>query len=251
MIPTTPRKVTRTAARRAWAERPVQIWWKSAMVIGIVALIVGVHAAWTAFSQRRLLQTGAQVKATITKVKETTRRGYAQPRDASMPVRLEWTMPGGEPVVVNTILPPGPGYAVVGEALALRVDPKNTRVWTEEGEILAWWRVLTIPLIMMLPIAVLLLALALLQRMRVLRVWRDGKLCEAIVVDTKNVSTAPRSRLVRYTLATGPDKRIFTMLFPVRAGVPSEGSMFSVIALPDVPNRALAAQLYVDGTTES
>ena len=101
----------------------------------------------------------------------------------------------------------------------------------------------------MLPIALLLLAIALLQRMRVLRVWRDGKLCRAIVVDLKNVSTAPRSRLIRYTLVEGSDNRIFKLLLPVRAGLPRDGELIDVLALLDTPGRAIAAKLYADSQT--
>lgn len=224
----------------------MQFWWKSGLVIGVVALVVGVHATWTTLTERHLLQNGLPILARFTEVRTTSREGYAQPRDDSMPVKLKWTMPGGQEVKVSAILPPGPGYAKVGETLRIRVDKNNPQQWTEQKELLPWWRVLTIPLIMMLPISVLLFAIALWQRWRVLRVWRNGRHFEALVIDSRNVSTAPRSRLVRYSLAEGSDKRIFSMLFPLRAGVPRDGEMFDVLAISEIPGRAIAAVLYLD-----
>ena len=249
VIPNAPRRVTKTASRRAWAEQQVQMWWKSALVISVVALVVGAHASYTTLAERNLLQNGLRINALITEVRGVTRPNYAQPRDDSVPVKLRWVMPNGEEVKLATDLPPGPGYAKVGELLSICVDQSNPRNWVEQKSLLPWWRVLALPVIMMLPIALLLLAIALLQRMRVLRVWRNGKLSRAIVVDSKNVSTSPRSRLIRYTIVDSPDNRIFKLLIPVRAGVPRDGELFEVLALPETPGRAVAAKLYADSRT--
>ena len=244
VIPKLPRKVTRRAKRRAWAEMGVEFWWKSAIVIAIVAMVVGVAAARDALKERELIENGTPVKATLVEVKSTSRTGYAVQRDDDVGVKLRWTMPDGRVEELLTVLPPGPGFARVGDTMILRVDPKDPKRWTDRTEIREWWRILTIPLLLMLPISVLLVAIAMIKRWRVLQIWKWGRPVEAVVVGTRNASTSPRSRILRYTFAAGSDKRVFQMLYPMRAGMPREGENFQLIVHPRQPERSIAANLY-------
>ena len=246
VLPQIPRRVTPRAARRAWAEAPVQFWWKSAIVIAAVAIGVGAGAAWKAVRERWLLENGLEVNAKIIAVRGITRLGYALPRDDNIPVTLRWTKPDGVENLVETSLPMGKGYAKVGEDLPIRVDPDDASNWVEVTDILPWWRVLTIPLLMMLPISILLMAIALIKRWGVLKVWRVGHETDGVVVDLRNASTAPRSRVVRYTVPTSTDKRIFRMLYPIGPGLPQKGETFRLLALRDKPKHAIAAALFAD-----
>lgn len=247
-LPSAPRQVTHRAARRAWAELPVQMWWKCAAAVLVVAAVVGYDASAGRMRDSALMTRGIPVKATLVEVKQTTRAGFAVVRDDNVPVKLLWRNPDGTDRKVDVVLPPAPGYAKVGEELDIRVDPNDPTRWGEVKELLPWWRVLAVPLILLLPIALLLAALAWWQRRRVLEVWRDGRRADGVVVDSKHAAMSLRSRICRFTYADGRDRRVFKMLYPTRHGVLRKGDPIELIALPDAPHRAVAAELYLAGT---
>jgi hypothetical protein len=246
VIPKLPRKVTRRAKRRAWAEMGVEFWWKSAIVIALVAVFVGFFAARDALKLEELIVNGIPVKATLVEVKSTSRPGYAVLRDDDVAVKLRWTANDGRVNEIRAVLPPAQGFARVGESMIIRVDPKNSENWTELSDILPWWRILTIPLLLMLPISIFLFGIAMWMRWRKLQIWRWGRPVEGLVVGTRNASTSPRSRIVRYTFAEGSDKRVFQMLYPMRAGIPAEGDPLQLIVHPRQPERSIAAALYAE-----
>ena len=96
---------------------------------------------------------------------------------------------------------------------------------------------------LLLPVVALLVIVAFVRRAAVLRVWRNEPSAEAVVVDVKNSAIAPRSRILRLTLKG--DTRVFTTLYPLRAGVPAVGESIWVVAPPAKPNKGVVANLYM------
>ena len=196
------------------------------------------------------MTTGLPVTATIVEVRGTSRSEYAQLRDDAVPVLMKGRLPDGKPWEVRADLPPGPGYAKVGAEVDVRVDPNDPNVWVEQGEVLPWWRVVAVPMLLLMPISLLLLAIAIWRRMMILRVWRDGVRGHGVVTDVRQDPVAPRSRIVRYSLIEGRDKRVFRILYPVREGVPRVGDLLNLIVNPDRPQDSLVAELYLSPPTQ-
>jgi hypothetical protein len=243
-VPAVPREVTRRAARRAWAELPVQLWWKSALLVLIITGVVAADVAADALHHRRLIRTGTPVQAKLIEVAQTSRAGFAVIRTDTVPVKLQWTNPtDGKTQTVTAVLPPGPGYAKVNELLDIRVSPDDPADWIEATGENPWARMWIT--FMLVPVAVLLFALSWWQRRRVLEVWRNGKRADGIVVSCTHAAMSPASRICRFTYADGRDRRVFKLLYPSRRGVPKKGDTLPLVALQDAPHRAVAAELYV------
>jgi protocatechuate 3,4-dioxygenase beta subunit len=60
---------------------------------------------------------------------------------------------------------------------------------------------------------------------------------------------APRSRVCRYTITDGDDRRVFTTLYPTRYGIPERGNVLDMLILPDQPERGIVADFYVREVT--
>jgi hypothetical protein len=91
---------------------------------------------------------------------------------------------------------------------------------------------------------VIILAIAGWRRRGVLRTWRDGIRAAGVVVDIKHSAAAPRSRLVRFTFAEGPDRRVLTALYPAGAALPRPGDPLVLLVPLDRPDDAIVADLY-------
>ena len=66
------------------------------------------------------------------------------------------------------------------------------------------------------------------------------------VVDLKQSPIAPHSRVVRFTLNDGDDRRIGSTFFPLIAGELQKGDELLFIVSPTNRTRAIAAELYED-----
>ena len=222
------------------------MWWKAAICVAIVMSIVTGTQLRNHLRQRYLLENGEPVTVIV---KKLNNRGlgtgsYRPLRDEEHYVNLEGPMKDGRTFIYNGMIGTAPGHLELGGEMQLRVDPKDLTRWVEVRPPRSLWEEF-MAVFLLMPIIVILLAVAQWQRMGVLRVWKQGKVREAIVVDCKHSSIAPRSRVCRYTLADGEDRRVFTTLFPSRQGVPQPGETLHMIVNHDEPGRALAAELYV------
>jgi hypothetical protein len=162
--------------------------------------------------------------------------------------KVRYTLPGEtEPRTVpgslSIVATPG---AVIhpGDHIALRVDPSDPNNWTDRTEPRSWVVELSVVAIL-LPLVLLLLLVAFLQRARVLRIWRHGEETAATVVEIRQTALAPLSRLVRFTVNDGSSSRVCSVLVPVRAGVPGRGDAVTLVMPRGVPQRAVMAKLYV------
>lgn len=248
-IPAAPRPVTARGRRRAWGEAGVAVWWKLALAVLVVAIYVGYMQSGEALKHRRLMRTGVVVDARAVKVQGVTPEQNARfgvMRDQTVPVEFQARLPDGREVLLSGYLPRGEGRIEVNQEMQLRVDPGDWTNWGEVIDVDPWWRVLALPLLLLLPIVLLLLALAYWRRGQVLKAWRDGTSGEAVVLETRQSATAPMSRVLRFTLADSTDRRVFSLLFPNRGGVPAKGETFPIVYPPNRPDRAIAASLYTD-----
>ncbi|MEO6437090.1 MAG: hypothetical protein ABIP55_15205 [Tepidisphaeraceae bacterium] len=249
VIPPVPRPASPRAARRSWGEARVQGWWKLALLVLLITAFVAYNQAGEAIKQRRLAEKGVLVDAKAVKVMGVTEKDnprYGGIRDQSIPVELETILPDGRIATLTGYLPPGEGWIKVNQELKVRVDPNDLTNWAEVGDILPWWRVFTIPLFLMLPVALVLLGLAWWRRQRVLRTWSQGLRARAVVVGLRHSATAPLSRIIRFTLAEGEDRRVFIALFPNKAGIPAKGDAFTLIYPYGRPDHGIVAELYVE-----
>jgi hypothetical protein len=249
LLPPIPRPVTRRASWRAWAEPAVQVWWKSALVVAIVMIYVTTLQVRQHLVRNKLLEHGIPVKAQIVYLnyRRLEQGAYQARRDIELPTTLkqvEGTMPNGQPFEWSGMLPKTEGLAHLGSFMDLRVDPADYTHWVEVGQTRTLADEFT-AMFLLLPVVILLLGIAQWQRVRALRVWRSGKLREAVVVDCRHSATAPRSRVCRYTFADGDDRRVFHTLYPTKYGVPQRGDVLHMIVAPDRPNSGIIADFYI------
>jgi hypothetical protein len=246
-LPSTPRPITRLVTRRSWREAPVQSRLKLAGVVVLVGAFVTAMNLKLAIKDRRLQQHGITTTAKLVRVggvSEKENRNWKMLRDQTIEVELLVIMPDGRLLTLKGPLPPGNGYLAVNGDITVRVDPDDPNNWTEAVEIQSWWHVLAVPLFFMLPVLVILLAIAEWRRRRVLAVWRDGVRAYGVVIDIKQTAAAPLSRIVRFTIVDGPDKRVLTSLYPSGVTVPKPGDTLNIIVPQDRPDETIVADLY-------
>lgn len=248
LIPPTPRAVTRKVFWRSWAEAPVQIWWKSALLVVVVMAFVTFSQVKGYLHDKHLLETGTAIKAQIVELNDrkiaNKGGGYKPSRDVENYAKLEGKLPDGQQFVWQGMLPKADGFAELGGMLAIRVDPHDLSQWVEQSEQKELWHPF-MAVFLLAPIVLVLLAYAQWKRMGVVRVWKEGKVRDGYVVDTKHSAMAPRSRILRYNVPDVFDKRVFRMLYPAKYGAFEEGAILTMLVLPDQPGRAIVADFYV------
>lgn len=224
---------------------PVQFWWKSAVIVLAIAAIVAVSELSQELKLRQLIHRSIQVKATAVEVAGVTaqrNRSFGVQRDDAVDVKLSAKLPDGRIVQLAGTLPKGQGWLKVGGDVDVYVDPNDPTQWVEVAEQRKWWELVALPMIMLLPVALLLLAFAWWRRRQILQVWRDGKAVEGSIVSCTHSPIAPRSKVCGYSVPG--DRRVFKMLYPLRLGQPRVGDVVPLIVLPDRPDRAIAARAY-------
>lgn len=243
-IPPAPRALTPRGKKRSWAEAPVRLWLLLAIVVcGVTAYLFFDRIA-VGLEERKLINNGAKVDAIVDEIEGQNRPGIRVAHSAAPHVKMRYTYEGVEYPVdadLNRVLE---GEVTVGRPLALRVDPKKPRIWTDRTEPRPWVGNLSMPLIF-LPAAILTLIVLVWKRIGVLKVWKIGEPALAHVVSLQQSALAPRSRLLRYAISGSEDRRIFTMLYPVHSGIPQKGDELQLVAMPNDPSRAVVAKLYL------
>jgi hypothetical protein len=214
----------------------------------VVAVAMAVIASYYAVSryylwsvERRLITTGQRVQAEV--------MGY-EPLVDALPNRL--VQPDGQVDVRYTHA--GQTYRVHG-ALAGRKEPILTRtkiqVIIDPAEPTRWTARLEptplqhelLPAMLLTPFVVVPLLVALVNRRRVLRIYRDGEALLARVVGTGHSAAAPGSRLIRCAPHTGGDGRVIKTALPTRK-TPPVGQNLWLIAPPNRPQQAVPAALF-------
>jgi hypothetical protein len=248
-LPPTPRPLTATARRRSWAEMPVRIWCVLAVAMAVVAVYVTIDKVISSESERQLILNGIAVDAVAVQVNGTTNPEAAFHRNETLPAKVHYLVPGEETAaaVPGTLSIVGEPGAVIhpGDHLPLRIDPADRNHWTDRTQPRSWFVELSV-VILLLPLLLVLLAIASLQRARILRIWREGDVAEATVVEIRQTAIAPLSRLLRFSMNDGSTSRLSSVLVPTRAGVPARGETISLVMPRGVPQRAVMGKLYVE-----
>ncbi|WP_428937050.1 hypothetical protein [Fontivita pretiosa] len=241
-LPPPPRPLTRRARRRSWAELPVRTW----LILTVLVALVTVYFTATRISQARrdrwLIQHGTAVVATLGQT-----GGHLKPkrqlRTEPLPTTIIFTLNGKRYELVESLPPKEGAFAMEGMPFPIRVDPNDPTRWTEATEPKSWAQELT-GLGVLVPVLVVLAGVTIWKRHGVLRSWRMAPLAAGIVVETRQSAMAPRSRIVRFTLRDGPDRRVWSMLVPTSAAIPEKGQTLWLLCPPGNPHRAVLARLY-------
>jgi hypothetical protein len=193
-------------------EPRVRAWWVALLAVGIVAIyfIVSQYSTWR--KDNRLLHEGELIQAVVDSANGVSTSGHRQKGNAF--VQLSYDYKGrsytGEGILAGR---PETETIFVKRSVPIRVDPDDPAVWTARTSpsslstaLVAVWAILPLVLISLLG--------GWFSTMRLLRLVRNGEPHRAVVVDTRHVALAPRSRLIRCTLADGRDTRIYSVYVP-------------------------------------
>ncbi len=233
-IPAPPRPLTAKARRRSWVEGPVRVWLILAILVGVVTIFFATDQTLSALQLRRLIDHGTVVNA---KVSDMSRGAWFQ---------LEYEVDGKTITSEQTpMMLKRQEELQRGQTVPIRVDPDNPKNWTDRtrAELEPIHRDL-VAAVVLVPLFALTVLMVFVKRRQVLRVWRDAPLVQAIVVETKQSSMSPLSRVVRFTMASGTSTRIWSTLIPARAGVPEKDEVIELVCPPANPDFAIVAKLY-------
>lgn len=209
-----PRPVTPAVRWRAWADPQARLWWGSALVLVLGGLYLCGARLYDWRQEVWLIRNGKTVVATVVHANnETIPR--KQPGDAL--VILNFDFDGQHRAVAGHL----EGRKVsdeisVKDQVPIRIDPKNPEVWTARTvpgplgtELIGGAIAIGLGIVAVLP--------AIWVRRRVLQAWRHGEAAEAVVRGRQQTPLAPRSRILRCSLADGVDNRVFSVYVPSRA----------------------------------
>ena len=132
-----------------------------------------------------------------------------------------------------------------GDTIEIRFDPDHPEIWTDRTEPQPWMARLAI-VWMLLPAVIIAACMMLLRRRQIINIWRNGLPATGTVVDLRQSSIAPHSRVVRFTLNDSADRRILSTFFPMAAGDLNKGDELVLLTSPTNRARAIVAKLYVE-----
>ena len=242
-LPPPPRAITARARRRSWNEAPVRVWIILATLVFIALILFTATQIVSGIQDRRLILHGTVVPATVRVINgiEIQKRGFD--RREVLSVTLDYSGPDGKSYSVQGQLAPAEGILHTGDTIPLHVDPNDASNWTDRTDPGSWWHDLTV-IWFLLPLLLIALAIAWWRRQQVLATWRRGTPISAAVVESKHSAIAPRSRVVRFTLTEGNDRRVFSTLVPSTRAPLQNGDELVLLAPPGKPSRAIVAELY-------
>jgi len=214
------------------------------MVAVVMAVIASYYAVsryylWTV--ERDLITKGQRVEAEI--------MGYEAGVDA-LPNRLvqadaevdvRYTH-GGQTYRTHGALAGRKTAILTRTKIPVIIDPADPTRWTAllEPPPLAHQ---LLPAMILVPFVVVPLVVAVLNRRRVLGIYRDGEAQLARVVRVGQSAAAPGSRLIRCALHAPGDARLIKTVLPARK-TPTPGESLWLIAPPNRPQQALPAALF-------
>jgi hypothetical protein len=241
--PAAPRALTATVKRRAWTETRVRGWWILAAAMLVISVYYAISRSHTWSVERRLITTGERLDAEV--------MGWAPGMDAphtakqviqaDSQVALRYTFRGQTYDVFGPLA--GRKQSIYTHTMVpIIVDPGDPTRWTGRLQPAPLVQEL-LPALLLLPFVVVPFVVALVNRARVLRTYRDGEALLATVVGVGHYAAAPGSRLVRCALHTAGENRVIKTLLPARKTPPTGQSLW-LIAPPNRPQQAVPAALF-------
>src|SRR5690606_35421225 len=106
-------------------------------------------------------------------------------------IKLQFTYNGSE-YIVEGMLTGVDEFAVIGEAIPIRINPDEPRIWTSSPHPPPLGQIL-VPSLIAIPLAAIALVIAILTRSRILALFRDGEPRKAIVAEVRRNALAPLS----------------------------------------------------------
>jgi hypothetical protein len=247
-IPSPPRAITATARRRSWAEMSVRIWCVLAATLAVVIIYFTINQVIVGASERDLILHGIPVDAVAVQIGGTTNPDAPFRRGETLAAKVRYTLPGETEarVVPGSLSIVDDPAAVIhpGDHLPLRVDRNDPTHWTDRTQPRSLLVEMSVVLIL-LPLLIFIFVIALLQRARILRIWRVGDVVDVTVIEIRQTALAPLSRQVRFSVSDGSNSRVCAVLVPTRAGIPNRGDAIALVMPRGVPQRAVLAKLYI------
>ncbi len=241
--PAAPRQITNAIRWRTWLEPQVRIWWLATLALMFVIGWFLVDQTQEYLRERRLINDGLAVTATIMDVNGDDKVGKNYPPGS--PVRLGFDHNGQTVFVSGVLAPHGEsGYVTIGNTVPIHVNPDDLSDWTDSDSAEPMTR-RTIAGMLIVPVAALAALTSFIRRQRFLRTWRDGRAEPFQVVDSRQSALAPRSHAIRCASTEGRDQRLVTVFVPSDRGNPQPGDVLWLIHPPGRPESALAAMAYL------
>lgn len=243
-----PRELTPRARRRSWSELSVRMWVVLSVAVALITVGFTISKYLAGRYERWLITQGTPVEAKLMKIENASDPNKTYNRTDRLRAHLEFSFNGQQYREIPGWLAqlpdePPPAPISPGQIITVRLDPENPLVWTDKSQPRSWPAQFTIVWLLLVPLLAILVLVALLRRTQVLGIWRKGELSPAVVVELKQTAVAPFSRIVRFTLADGSDRRVFATLHPA-AAVPRPAELMWVIHPPAKPGKAIVAKLY-------
>jgi hypothetical protein len=220
----------------------VRLWWILALfLLAVTGYLVGgqLIGAWR---DRWLLQHGLHVNAEILEVDGLAVKNKLYGPELNLPFKMRVVLPDGREQIITDRLKAQKEALGPPMKIQLYVDPANPSHWTDRQK--TTWSEDALVAVLLVPIGTAFLIAAVVQRVRVLRVWKMCPSIAAVVVETRQTAAAPLSRQVRFVLRDSKDHRVFSTTIPTRSGIPQPGDLLWLVAPANHPERALVAGLY-------
>jgi hypothetical protein len=241
-----PRPLTLRARRRAWSEPMVWGWCLIALAMAAVALWILTEQVLIAHETRWRVAHWKRVNdATVEVIGTSTRTTYRPQLDqlVSLPVKVSYfDLVAGRRRELSGRLEAQRQPLSPGSKIPILVDPSDPQRWTDRVEPPPLLEEFLIPLLLM-PLPVVLFAVAIVQRSRVLKLWREGEACDGTVMERRYSAAAPRSAILRCAVEDSRDKRLRSVAVPRSAFAFEPGDRIKLVTPPGA-GWAIAAMLY-------
>ncbi|HET6249094.1 MAG TPA: hypothetical protein VFE47_15470 [Tepidisphaeraceae bacterium] len=233
-----PRPLDARVRFRAWIEPRVRFWWLLAIVlciIGVGFMINGIH---TRYHEAWLIRDGLHIESTVMVADGEPVKGRPEKPGGVVQIQFPWNGADYQPQA--RVLEGRKEWVTTGSPLWIHVNPKDPEDWTWLNEPLpAVTRM--IGAFVVIPIALLTWLWTIFMQRKTLRVWREGTLAEALIVESRHIAVAPRCRAAQVTPADEADQRVFTVYLPPSLAGLRPGDALMIIRPPGSSLKAVAA----------
>jgi hypothetical protein len=228
----------------------VRVWTILSILIAVALASLAVQNISAGLTDRKLVNQGTKTVATIVEINGQT-EGRAVNFNGTVEDRTVKLAFAGAPADIRNraLENPKNDRRRPGDHIEIRFDPSNPDNWTDRTEPQPWAQHLAIVL-MLLPALVVAVAMLLLRRSQVLALWRDGAPTTGTVIDSRQSAIAPRSRVIRFTLAGSESRRILQTFWPQHAGPIDKDDELLMLVPPTGKSRAIVAELYEQRSQE-
>jgi hypothetical protein len=211
--------------------------------MGVVLVLIATYYAASRYyvwsRERYLIEHGTTVQAEVMGANPNADAPNGQVYSADTAVDLQYTY-NGRTYRQHGQLDGRTRQIFSRTTVPLIIDPGNPDHWTGRTKVASLIHQM-LSAMLLLPIAIVLFALAIGRRSRVLAIYQQGEEIIAEVVGEGHSAAHPLSRLLK--CAVRADSRVVTVLLPARVA-PRVGETLWLIAPPNRPDKAIPAALF-------